>query len=118
MTGSYQYHLDQVARLISRMYADLEKYASEPDASEKFIEIRNEQINIIVAFVNASEAAISQAFEQCIPLDQYEREKDALFRIQNKILERGGLYSDSEKIRFLRSLISTKLPSLWPSNYF
>lgn len=108
MTNSYQYHLDQVTRLISRMYADLEKYASEPDASEKSIQIRNEQINIIVAFVNASEAAISQAFEQCIPLDQYEREKDALFRIQNKILERGGLHSVFEKIKFLKSLLSTE----------
>ena len=88
------------------MYADLEKYASRPEASEKYIKIENEKINIIVDFINISEQKISEAFESHIPKNQYQREQEACFRLQNKILERGGLYSDFEKINFLKSLIS------------
>jgi hypothetical protein len=90
------------------MYADLEKYAQQEDASEKYIQIQNETINTIVSFINSSEQKINETFQNFISRADHEREMDAMAKLQDEILEAGGIDSFFGKMRFLKSLIHNR----------
>ncbi len=56
MPMDFQTHLDLMDRMIQRMQADLEKYCEKLNANPKYIELKNQEIDAMIDFWNASKA--------------------------------------------------------------
>lgn len=69
--STYHHHLEQVQKLVSRMYADLEKYAEKEAANETYISIQNEVLKTIIGFINISEKVMNEAQKDWIPLEDF-----------------------------------------------